>query len=66
MGFGRLRFSRAEFSRGATHLGFLDVLTALILLGILLFAATMQFKIYKQPVVAPTRSGIAPSSTPAS
>jgi hypothetical protein len=74
--FGRGRFGMGRFEmerfgglgsrRGATHLGFLDVLTAIILLGILLFAATMQFKIYKQPVAAPARSGIAPASTPAS
>lgn len=60
------RVERLYFKRGATHLGFLDVLTAVILLGILLFAATMQFKIYKQPVAAPVHSGIAPSGTPAS
>ncbi len=68
-GMGRFemeRFGESGFSRGATHLGFLDVLTAIILLGILLFAATMQFKVYKQPVAAPTRTAIAPASTPAS
>jgi hypothetical protein len=33
--------------RGATRLGFLDVVTALILLGILLFAAYKQFPVYQ-------------------
>jgi hypothetical protein len=40
-----------RFARGATQLGFVDVLTVVILLGILLYAATMQFAVYK--VVAP-------------
>ena len=45
-------------ARGATHLGFMDILTAAILLGILLWAATLQFPAYDrtsapaQPVAA--------------
>ena len=35
-------------ARGATHLGFLDILTAAILLGILLWAATLQFPAYER------------------
>ena len=49
-GFNRL-------ARGATHLGFVDILTALILLGILLWAATLQFPSYER---SPTTS--APAS----
>jgi hypothetical protein len=47
-----------SLARGATHLGFLDILTAAILLGILLWAATLQFPAYDrkaapaQPVAA--------------
>jgi hypothetical protein len=43
---------------GATHLGFLDILTAAILLGVLLWAASLQFPAYErtsspaQPVAA--------------
>jgi len=48
-------------ARGATQLGLLDVLTALILLGILLYAATVQFSVYSRPPAQPI-----PSSTAAS
>ena len=41
-GFNRL-------ARGATQLGFVDILTAVILLGILLYAATVQFSVYNRP-----------------
>jgi len=52
-GFNRL-------ARGATQLGFLDILTASILLGILLYAATMQFSVYDRPPAAaiPTAAAI--------
>ena len=43
---GRLMF-KVRFERGATQLGFLDVLTAVILLGILLWVATLQFGVYE-------------------
>jgi len=36
-------------ARGATQLGFMDVLTVAILLGILLYAATLQFSAYDRP-----------------
>jgi multisubunit Na+/H+ antiporter MnhB subunit len=39
-------------TRGATQLGFLDILTAAILLGILLYAATLQFSVYSRPPAA--------------
>ena len=43
-----------RLERGATHLGFVDILTALILLGILLWAATLQFPAYERsPATAP-------------
>ena len=34
-------------ARGATRLGFLDVLTALVVLAILVFAAWRQFPVYR-------------------
>jgi len=54
MGRGILRFER-----GATQLGFVDVLTAVILLGILLWVATLQFAVYKTPPAATASSGAA-------
>jgi hypothetical protein len=45
-----------RFARGATQLGFVDVLTVVILLGILLYAATMQFAVYKIVPAAPAAS----------
>ena len=40
---------------GATQLGFVDILTVVILLGILLWVATLQFPAYERaPVSAPT------------
>ncbi|HXN85059.1 MAG TPA: hypothetical protein VN867_03260 [Candidatus Binataceae bacterium] len=33
--------------RGATQLGFLDVVTAIVVLAILIFAASRQFPIYR-------------------
>jgi len=49
-GFNRL-------TRGATQLGFVDVLTAVILLGILLYAATVQFSAYNRPPAMPITTG---------
>ena len=57
MGRGIFRF---RFERGATQLGFVDVLTAVILLGILLWVATLQFAVYKTP---PAASASASSAT---
>ncbi len=45
-------------ARGATQLGFADILTVAILLGILLYAATLQFSVYNRPPTA-TPSGAA-------
>jgi len=53
-GFNRL-------ARGATQLGFMDILTVAILLGILLYAATLQFSVYNRPLAAPTPTGAAAS-----
>jgi multisubunit Na+/H+ antiporter MnhB subunit len=53
-----------EFNRlapGATQLGFVDVLTAVILLGILLYAATVQFSVYNRPPAIPITNGTAAS-----
>ncbi|MGA9720866.1 MAG: hypothetical protein WBQ86_00295 [Candidatus Binatus sp.] len=54
-GFNRL-------ARGATQLGFMDILTAVVLLGILLYAATLQFSVYNRPPAAaiPTAASQSP------
>ena len=51
-----LSMFRLRFGRGATQLGFVDVLTAVILLGILLYVATLQFSVYKNPPAAGSTS----------
>jgi hypothetical protein len=49
-----------RLSRGATQLGFVDILTAVILLGILLYAATLQFSVYdRTPATAAASSAAA-------
>ena len=48
-----------RMARGATQLGFVDILTAAILLGILLYAATLQFSVYSHPAAAPIAAGAA-------
>lgn len=48
-----------RLARGATHLGFVDILTAVILLGILLWAATLQFPAYERPPAAPKPAAVA-------
>ena len=53
------RFNR--MARGATQLGFVDILTAAILLGILLYAATAQFSVYNRPPANPIAVGAATS-----
>lgn len=50
-----------RFARGATQLGFMDILTAVVLLGILLYAATRQFSVYNRPPAAPIPAGTAAS-----
>ncbi len=40
--------------RGATQLRFVDVLTALILLAILLYASYVQFSVYNRPALSPS------------
>jgi multisubunit Na+/H+ antiporter MnhB subunit len=52
---------RFNLARGATQLGFVDILTAAILLGILLYAATLQFSVYNRPAITPTPTGTATS-----
>ena len=51
-----------RFARGATQLGFVDILTAVILLGILLYAATLQFAVYKIAPAAPAAASSTPSA----
>jgi hypothetical protein len=46
-----------RMARGATQLGFVDILTAAILLGILLWAATLQFSAYNRPPAATATGG---------
>jgi len=53
---------RLRFGRGATQLGFVDVLTAVILLGILLWVATLQFAVYKNPPAAAASASSAAST----
>ena len=50
---------RSMPDRGATQLRFLDILITLILLGVLLFAADMQFKIYHLPGATPSPAAVA-------
>jgi multisubunit Na+/H+ antiporter MnhB subunit len=52
-----------RMARGATQLGFVDVLTAVILLGILLYASTLQFSVYNR---APLTANPNPTSAAAS
>ena len=46
----------SRFKRGATRLGVMDVLTALILLGLLLYASWRQFPAFNRPVTSPAQS----------
>ena len=46
-----------RLARGATQLGFVNILTAVILLGILLYAATVQFSVYNRPPAIATTTG---------
>jgi hypothetical protein len=48
-----------RLSRGATQLGFADILTVVILLGILLWAATLQFSAYDRPPVGAPAAAVA-------
>jgi hypothetical protein len=48
-----------RWARGATQLGFVDILTAAILLGILLYAANLQFSAYNHPPAASSTSAAA-------
>ncbi len=51
------RFNR--MARGATQLGFVDLLTVAVLLGILLYVATLQFPVYDRTATAPIAAGAA-------
>jgi len=53
---------KSRFERGATQLGFVDVLTAVILLGILLWVATLQFAVYQKPAAASASASSAAST----
>jgi hypothetical protein len=49
----------SRFKRGATRLGVMDVLTALILLGLLLYASWRQSSAFNWPVTSPAQTGSA-------
>ncbi|MDO8433780.1 MAG: hypothetical protein Q7S58_15365 [Candidatus Binatus sp.] len=53
----------AGFRRGAIQLRFLDVLTAVILTGILLYVASLQFATYNR-APQPVGSSAAPAKSP--
>jgi len=48
-----------RMARGATQLGFADILTAAILLGILAWAATLQFSAYDKSPGAASPAAVA-------
>jgi hypothetical protein len=48
-----------RLARGAIQLGFADILTAAILLGILLYAATLQYSVYSPSPAASTPAAAA-------
>jgi hypothetical protein len=50
-----------RMARGATQLGFVDILTAAILLGILFYAASLQFSAYSRPPTQPIAAGASTS-----
>jgi len=52
---------RFKSQRGATRLGLMDILAALILLGVLVFAAYLEFPNYRRPA-SPAPSPATPSA----
>lgn len=54
-----------RFSRGATRLGFADVVTTLILLALLAYAAYRQFPTYRHPQTPPSAPSNASAPSPA-
>jgi len=48
------RFRFRKFQRGATQLGFLDVVTAIVVLAILVYAASRQFPAYRNGMTSTT------------
>jgi len=48
-----------RLARGATNLGFVDILTAVILLAILLWAATLQFPAYERSAATSAPASVA-------
>ena len=51
------RFTTRRRERGATHVEFLDIVTAIVVLAILVYAATRQFPAYHNaPEPAPATS----------
>ena len=55
---GRMR-GLNRLARGATQLGFVDILTVAIVLGILLYAATLQFSVYDRMPAAASPAAVA-------
>ena len=56
------KFRSMRAAHGATRLGFLDVLTALVVLAILIFAAWRQFPVYRSGPSADYGAASAPQS----
>ncbi len=47
------KFSWRKFQSGATRVEFLDIVTAIVVLAILVYAASWQFSSYHTPASAP-------------
>jgi hypothetical protein len=47
-------FRFGKFQRGATQLGFLDIVTAIVVLAILVYAASRQFPAYRNGMTSTT------------
>ena len=52
------------YARGAIQLRFLDVVTAVVLTGILLYVASLQFATYKHAPEPVASSSAAPAKSP--
>jgi hypothetical protein len=55
---------RFKSQRGATRLGVMDILAALILLGVLVFASYLEFPNYRRLAVPSPAPSPAPRSAP--
>jgi hypothetical protein len=53
-GYRVRRSGFGKFQRGATQLGFLDIVTAIVVLAILVYAASRQFPAYRNGMTSTT------------